>query len=88
MHPHLSDLPSFPWVAVITHGAQRLLNLAQAIQKHRQEPVIYYLALWEDLMVDGDMLAAPAWLILTQEGKVIGLKREQRQPLLPDSEGA
>jgi len=48
--------------------------------------VIYTLALWEDLMVEGDMLAAPAWLILTQEGKVIGLKREQRQPLLPDSE--
>ena len=89
MHPQLGDLPTFPWVAVVTHGAQRLLNLAQAIQKHRQEPVVYYLALWEDLPVEGDILAAPAWLILTPEGKVIGLKREQRQPLLPpDTERA
>lgn len=86
MHPQLSDLPTFPWVAVITHGAQRLLNLAQAIKKHRQEPVIYYLALWDDLLAGDDVLDVPAWLILNQEGKVIGLKREQRQPLLPDSE--
>ena len=88
MHPQLSDLPTFPWVAIITHGAQRLLNLAQAIKKHRKEPVIYYLALWDDLMAEDDIMTAPAWLILTQEGKVIGLKRDQRQPLLVVNEGA
>jgi hypothetical protein len=86
-HPHLSDLPTFPWVAVITHGAQRLLNLAQAIKKHRREPVTYYLALWDDLMAEEDMLAVPAWLIITQEGQVIGVKRDQRQPFLPNNGG-
>lgn len=48
-HPELHDLPAFPAVAVITHGAQRLLNLAQAILEHRREPVVYYLGLWDDL---------------------------------------
>jgi hypothetical protein len=88
LHPHLSDLPSFPWVAVITHGGQRLLNLAQAIKKHRQESVTFYLALWSDLLAGADLLTTPAWLILTQEGKAIGLKPGQRLPLLPEDSTA
>lgn len=88
MHPQLSDLPTFPGVAIVTHGAQRLLNLAQAIKKHRQEPVTYYLALWPDLIGGADILNTPAWLILTPEGKVIGLKPDQRQPLLPEDKAA
>ena len=83
MHPQLHDAPTFPWVVVITHGAQRLLNLAQAIRKHRQAPVRYYLALWADLLAAADVLGAPAWLILAQEDQVIGLKQDKRQPLLP-----
>ncbi len=81
-HPELLNLPTFPLVAVVTHGEQRLQNLAAAIDKHRQQPVIYYLALWEDLMAGDDLLAAPAWLIVAPTGQVIGQEREQRQPLL------
>lgn len=83
MHPQLNDLPEFPVVGVVTHGPQRLLNLAQAIIKHRKEPVAYYLALWEDLLAGDDILSAPAWLMITPEGKVIGRERDSRQPLLP-----
>jgi len=81
-HPQLDNLPVFPQVAVITHGAQRLLNLAQAIKKHNQEPVVYRLALWEDLMGCEDPLTAPVWLIVTEGGKLIGQEPGQRQPLL------
>jgi len=85
MHPQLSNAPTFPWVVIITHGAQRLLNLAQAILKHRREPVVYYLALWQDLIAAEDLMAVPAWLTITGEGKVIGKDRDKRQPLLPPS---
>ncbi len=84
-HPQLADLPEFPVVAVITHGHQRLLNLAQAIMKHRKESVAYYLALWDDLVEYGDFLSAPAWLMITPEGQVVGAERDERQPLLPES---
>jgi len=83
MHPQLSDLPEFPVVAVVTHGARRLLNLAQAIIKYRKEPVAYYLALWSELVSGDDILSAPAWLMITPEGKVIGHESEHRHPLLP-----
>ena len=86
MHPQLSNLPAFPQVAVITHGAQRLLNLAQAIKKHGQEAVVYRLALWEDLMGHEDALLAPVWLIIAEGGKMIGQEREHRQPLLLNRE--
>jgi hypothetical protein len=83
LHPQLGNLPEFPLVAVITHGAQRLLNLAQAIIKHRKEAVTYCLALWSDLMDrEEDILAAPAWLSITPEGKVFGREPEQREPLI------
>jgi hypothetical protein len=82
-HPALGDLPAFPFVAVVTHGDRRLLNLAQAIAKHRKQPVVYYLALWDGLMANEDILDAPAWLVITADGKVIGQEREKRQPLLP-----
>jgi hypothetical protein len=85
MHPQLSNAPTFPWVAVITHGAQRLLNLAQAILQHRRQPVVYYLALWQDLITAEDLMAAPAWLTITTEGKVIGKDPGKRQPLAPPS---
>ena len=81
-HPQLSNLPEFPVVAVVTHGAQRLLNLAQAIKNHRKEPVAYYLALWSDLMAGADILSTPAWLMMTPDGNIIGLEREQRAALL------
>lgn len=82
-HPQLNSLPEFPMVAVVTHGAQRLLNLAQAIVKHRQSTVTYCLALWTDLVEnDMDILSAPAWLTLTADGQVFGREREQRESLL------
>jgi hypothetical protein len=87
MHPQLSDLPTFPLVVVITHGERRLLNLVQAIKGHRHEPVGYCLALWPDLMAGEDLLAVPAWLKLTAEGKVIGQEPGQRQPLLVPAKG-
>lgn len=82
-HPELGDLEAFPLVAVITHGHQRLLNLVGSITEKRQQPVIYYLALWLDLMAGEDVLTAPVWLIITPEGEVIGRERKQRRPLLP-----
>jgi hypothetical protein len=83
-HPELSNLPAFPVVAVVTHGAQRLLNLADAILEQRRQPVAYYLVLWEDVFPEGDdMLAAPAWLVVPPDGAIIGRERAQRRPLLP-----
>jgi DNA-binding PadR family transcriptional regulator len=91
MHSELSNLPTFPVVAVVTHGDSRLLNLAAAIGEHRRQPVAYYLALWEDLVpVDGngtggpEILAAPAWLVVAPDGQVLGEDRAQRQSLLGD----
>ncbi|HID64443.1 MAG TPA: hypothetical protein EYP49_17130 [Anaerolineae bacterium] len=81
-HPELDNLPAFPPVAVVTHGQRRLLNLAQAIIKHRRQEVVYYLALWDHLMAPDDILTAPAWLVVTPEGKMVGQEPEQRQPLL------
>lgn len=81
-HPELMGLATFPLVAVVTHGDQRLQNLAEAVVEHRRQPVIYYLALWEDLLAGEDLLASPAWLIVTPDNKLVGQKREQRQPLL------
>jgi DNA-binding PadR family transcriptional regulator len=88
MHPELSNLPTFPVVAVVTHGDARLLNLAAAITEHRRDPVAYYLALWEDLVANGngtgdiDILAVPAWLVVTPDGQIIGEDRARRQSLL------
>jgi hypothetical protein len=86
-HAALGSLPSFPAVAVITHGEQRLLNLAHAIQEHRRQPVVYYLALWEDLVqgqdtTEADILTRPAWLVVPPEGDLIGEDRAGRQALL------
>lgn len=81
LHPQLGSLPEFPLVAVITHGAQRLLNLAQAIVKHRKAGVTYCLALWADLMLTtDDVLVAPAWMTITTDGQLFG--RERRESLL------
>jgi hypothetical protein len=91
LHPQLGDLPTFPLVVIVTHGERRLQNLAQAILGHRREPVLYALTLWPELMAEADILAAPVWLKITAEGKVIGQEPEQRQALLPlqkDKKGA
>jgi hypothetical protein len=84
-HPELGDLEAFPLVAVITHGKQRLLNLAGSIVEKRQQPIIYYLALWQDLMAGQDVLTGPVWLIISPDGEMIGRERKDRQPLLPVS---
>jgi len=85
LHPQLSDVPLFPPVLVITHGAQRMLNLAQAIVDHRKEPVSYYLTTWQDLMAAPDLLAARVWLMLTKDGAVLGEEAADRRALLPAS---
>lgn len=86
-HPQLADLPAFPAVAVITHGEQRLLNLAHAIQEHRKTPVGYYLALWDDLTGAEDILSAPVWLMLKPDGDILGRERNDRRALLPPVAG-
>jgi hypothetical protein len=57
-------LPQFPPVLVITHGAERLKNLAAALRQHRRRPVAYGLALLDDLLVASDVLTTPAWRLL------------------------
>ena len=81
-HPALGNLPEFPAVLVITHGAERILNLAAAIAEKRKSPVIYYLALWQDLPPDGDLFAAPVWLVIAPDGRLIGCEPEARQSLI------
>ncbi len=84
MHPQLSNLPEFPAVAVVTHGSRRLLNLVESIMSLRKDACIaYYLSLWSDLTASNDILSAPAWLMITPDGQVIGRQPEQRQSLLP-----
>jgi DNA-binding PadR family transcriptional regulator len=89
-HTRLNDLPIFPMVVVITHGEQRLLNLAKAIGEHRKQPVTYYLAHWRDLSPAGDpanddILSAPAWMIVPPEGEIVGMERAERRPLVAES---
>jgi hypothetical protein len=84
-HPELGGLDSFPLVAVITHGRRRLLNLAGAIGKHRQQPVIYYLTLWEDVVANDDPLLATIWVVVSAEDGLIGEDPQDRQSLLPVS---
>jgi hypothetical protein len=87
LHPQLANVPVFPPVLVITHGAQRMLNLAQAIVDHRQEPVSYYLTTWQALMAAPDILTAPVWLMLTRDGTVLGQEPAARMALLPTPGG-
>ncbi len=82
-HDALNDLKTFPRVLVVTHGQRRLLNLADAIIKHRKKPVVYYLGLWQDIIAGQDILTVPAWLIVTPEGQVIGREQKVRRSLLP-----
>jgi len=81
-HPTLNDLPTFPVVLVITHGKQRLLNLAQAIQQKRKKPVIYYLCLWKELIAADDIFSAPLWLIIDKAGKLNGTDPDKRNALI------
>jgi hypothetical protein len=69
-------------VAVVTHGPQRLLNLLEAIQNHRRQPVAYALSLWSDLRAHDDALVAPVWAFLTTDGQLVGQTPDKRQPLL------
>lgn len=82
LQPQLAGCPTFPLVVIVTHGAQRLLNLTESILRHRREPLTYQLALWDDLVASDDMLAAPIWLVITPEGRVIGREAGKRLPLV------
>lgn len=83
-HRSLRNLPSFPVAMVVTHGRQRLLNLAQAIAKKRKSGVIYYLARWnEDILPCSDIFTAPIWTVITPEGNIIGGEDAlERKPLM------
>jgi hypothetical protein len=82
-HPMLGSLASFPPVAVITHCAERLLDLAETIDQHRRAAVTYYLAVWSDLIDSReDILAAPAWLAIAAEDQDSDRKQARREPLL------
>lgn len=81
-HPALNNLPAFPVVLVITHGKQRLLNLAQAIKQKRKKPVVFYLTLWNDLISADDIFSAPVWLIIDPQGNIIGENTDERRALI------
>lgn len=77
-HPVLSTLGIFPRVLVVTHGAQRLQNLAAAIGKHRRQPVVYQLGQWAELIAAEDVLTAPIWTVINPDGQLAS-----GQPLIP-----
>ncbi len=56
--------PNFPPVLFITHGTQRLANLAEALRSHRRRPIAYALAQLDDLLAAPDLLTVPAWRLL------------------------
>jgi|GEM_PF-3540633 len=56
--------PNFPPVLFITHGTQRLANLAEALRSHRRRPVAYALAQLDDLLAAPGLLTTPAWRLL------------------------
>lgn len=83
LHRSLTRLPGFPVVLVVTHGKQRMLNLAKAIAKKRQKPVVYFLARWEeDILPAEDIFTAPVWMAIGPDGELIGEKAEDRRPLM------
>ncbi len=75
-------LPHFPPILFITHGAQRLANLAEAIRGHRHWPVPYALTQIEALLAAPDLLTTPAWHLLPANLDHPDLNS---QPLLNDS---
>ena len=83
----LQDLPEFPAVMVVTHGAERMQNLAHAIAEKRKRPVVYYLTLWRDLLLADDLYAAPIWMAISGSGQIIGLPVEERLAILPLDQG-
>ncbi len=63
--PGPAPLAHFPVVLFITHGAERLANLAVDIRKHRRrQPVAYGLALLDDLLALPELLNSPVWQLL------------------------
>jgi len=63
-HAGLDGLDYFPAVIFLTHGRQRLENLAAAVLKHRRENVAYGLALTGQVYQVADPLAAPVWRLI------------------------
>lgn len=81
-HPVVGNLPYFPWVMIVTHGEERLQNLAKALLNHRQKRVGYALTLMTDLQATPDFLAAPIWMLVKPgENEIMGRERSQRQTL-------
>jgi hypothetical protein len=76
-------LPQFPPVLVVTHGAERLENLAAALRQHRRRPVAYGLALLADLLVGPDLPSTSAWRLLPADDRQPDLLG---QPLLNRSD--
>ncbi len=81
-HEILGELPHFPLVLFVTHGEQRLQNLAETILKRRRQPVGYALALFDDTLVGQHFLKTPAWLVIPpDENVILGREQDQRQSL-------
>jgi hypothetical protein len=76
-------LPQFPPVLVVTHGAERLENLAAALRQHRRRSVAYGLALLVDLLVGPDLPSTSAWRLLPADDRQPDLRG---QPLLNRSD--
>jgi len=77
-HAGLDGLDFFPAVLFLTHGQQRLENLAAAILKHRRGKVAYALALTEQVYQADDPLTAPLWrLIQNQQDSTVTADRHK-----------
>jgi hypothetical protein len=74
-HAGLDGLDYFPAVLFLTHGQQRLENLAAAILKHRRGKVAYALALTEQIYQTDDPLTAPLWRLIPAHDRSVSQSR-------------
>ncbi|GAB4440449.1 MAG: hypothetical protein Kow0031_22400 [Anaerolineae bacterium] len=74
-HAGLDGLDYFPAVLFLTHGQQRLENLAAAILKHRRGKVAYALALTDQVYQADDPLTAPLWRLIPAHDRSVSQPR-------------
>ena len=55
----------------------------------RKKPLVYYLALWPDVLAAEDVFAAPVWMAIAPDGRIVGREPQERVALVslePDEE--
>jgi hypothetical protein len=82
LHRELSGMAHFPQVMVVTHGQERVVNLAKAIAAKRKKDVFYVLGEWQDVLIADNLFTAPMWIEVMPDGKIAGMARDQRRPLI------